>query len=373
MDKHTQIFTSPAKYVQGRKAIYDLGALAKGLGSKKTLVLGGKRGLEATREGRGITFNENGIEQVELLFGGLATYAEYERVKTFAVDNECDTIIGSGGGQTLDIARLAADRAGLISIMVPTVASTDAPISSDSAMYDEIHTFLGVEASRKNPDLVLMDLTIIVNAPVRTLVAGMGDTLSSYFECGAQLQSGKNNVRGGQLTETTITIGKKCLDILLEYGLQAKIAAEARVVTPAFEKIVEANTYFSGVGFESGGLAAAHSMMTGMTSLPALKDTLHGEIVGFTSLMEMVLENHPAELVDRVFRFCDKVGIPTTLEQLGLGNTPYEVLYEAVEKSCAPGQLMHNEPFPLSPDSVYAALITADAMGKRLKAGLPIV
>ncbi|SRN20923.1 glycerol dehydrogenase [Shigella flexneri] len=31
------------------------------------------------------------------------------------------------------------------------------------------------------------------------------------------------------------------------------LAAEQHVVTPALERVIEANTYLSGVGFESGG------------------------------------------------------------------------------------------------------------------------
>ena len=40
------------------------------------------------------------------------------------------------------------------------------------------------------------------------------------------------------------------------------------MVTPALERIIEANTYLSGVGFESGGLAAAHAIHNGMTAVP---------------------------------------------------------------------------------------------------------
>ncbi|MDR2486448.1 MAG: glycerol dehydrogenase [Clostridiales Family XIII bacterium] len=373
MDRHTQIFASPSKYVQGRHALDDLGGLAWQAGCRKALVLGGRRGLAATRAGRGKTFAAAGIEQEELVFGGTATYEAFVDVHGYAAENGFDTIIGSGGGQALDIARLAADRAGLLSIMLPTTASTDAPVSSDSAMYSPEHEFLRVESSRKNPDIVLVDLSVIATAPARTLVAGMGDTLSTYFECGAVARSGKPNVRGGQLTDVAVSIGQRCLDLLLEYGVQAKIAAEAHVVTPAFAKIVEANTFFSGVGFESGGLAAAHAMMVGFTGMEELKDVLHGELVGYMSLMEMILEDHPAQLVDEVFRFCDKVGLPVTLEQIGMGCLDRQRIYDAVERSCEPGGLVYNEAVPISPEAVFDAILAADAMGKRLQEGVPIV
>ena len=37
---------------------------------------------------------------------------------------------------------------------------------------------------------------------------------------------------------------------LLEEGEKAMLAAEQHVVTPALERVIEANTYLSGVGFE---------------------------------------------------------------------------------------------------------------------------
>ena len=43
-------------------------------------------------------------------------------------------------------------------------------------------------------------------------------------------------------------------------GVKAKLALEAGACTPAVEKVIEANTLLSGIGFESGGLAGAHAI-----------------------------------------------------------------------------------------------------------------
>jgi glycerol dehydrogenase len=39
------------------------------------------------------------------------------------------------------------------------------------------------------------------------------------------------------------------------------------VCTPAVENIIEANTFLSGVGFESGGIAGAHAIPNGFTAI----------------------------------------------------------------------------------------------------------
>lgn len=63
--------------------------------------------------------------------------------------------------------------------MIPTIASTDAPTSALSVIYTEAGEFEEYLIYPKNPDMVVMDTAIIAKAPVRLLVAGMGDALST--------------------------------------------------------------------------------------------------------------------------------------------------------------------------------------------------
>ena len=62
------------------------------------------------------------------------------------------------------------------------------------------------------------------------------------------------------------------------------------------ENVVEINTYLSGVGFESGGLAAAHGIQKGFTVIPELHNALHGEKVAFCTIAQLVLENVPTAI-----------------------------------------------------------------------------
>ena len=76
---------------------------------------------------------------------------------------------------------------------------------------------------------------------------------------------------------TAYALARLCHETLLEYGPLAKLSAEQGVVTPALDHIVEANTLLSGLGFESGGLAAAHAIHNGFTALPQTHHAWHGE------------------------------------------------------------------------------------------------
>lgn len=86
---------------------------------------------------------------------------------------------------------------------------------------------------------------------------------------------------GGQSTEAALSLARLCYDTLLAEGEKARLAAQAGVVTEALERIIEANTYLSGIGFESSGPAAAHAIHNGFTILEECHHLYHGEKVAF--------------------------------------------------------------------------------------------
>ena len=149
------------------------------------------------------------------------------------------------------------------------------------------------------------------------------------------------NLPGGQPTQAAIALARLCFDILMEYGVQAKIAVENKMVTPALEKVVEANTLLSGVGFESGGLAAAHSMQDGFTLIRGDPRLLPWRESGFP---------HPGaaghggqaqgQTIQQVYEFCSKVGLPICMEDLNIHKATPGQLMEAV-KSLLPARQDH--------------------------------
>jgi len=211
--------------------------------------------------------------------------------------------------------------------------------------------------------VVLVDTAVIAAAPARLLAAGMGDALATYFEARASYQRHATTMAGGEATETAMTLARLCYDTLLSDGYKAMLAVEKKVVTEAVERIVEANTYLSGVGFESGGLAAAHAIHNGLTVLPETHHFYHGEKVAFGTLTQLILENASTEELDTICEFCTQVGLPITLAQLDVRENIEEKMRKTAEAACATGETIHNMPFTITPDSVYAALIAADQYG----------
>jgi glycerol dehydrogenase len=359
------VFAAPGKYIQGRGATGKLGEVLEQLGSDKPLILSDPIVEEIMG---GVLEGLRGATRVE--FGGECSPQEIDRVAEAASDAGADAIVGIGGGKTMDTAKAVAHPAGLPLIIVPTIASTDAPTSAVAVVYTEEGEFLEYRFFNRNPDAVIVDTAVIAGAPVRFLVSGIGDGLSTYFEADASSRTRKETMAGGAPTQAALAIARLCYDTLLEHGLAARLAVEQGAVTPAVEKVVEANTLLSGLGFESGGLGAAHSVHNGLTALEGTHDYWHGEKVAFGVITMLTLEERPAEVVEEVVDFCLSVGLPVALEDIGLEGVGREDLESVAAAACVEGETIHNMPFEIQPDMLVDAMIAADAFGRQRRAFL---
>ena len=356
----------PGKYSQGVGAIGELPVLIKLLG-KQGLILASPSVRDKVLPASGIDLRAQAIP-VEL-FCGECCEDELTRLSRIIAQKQVDVLVGMGGGKTIDTAKIVADRADIPVIIIPTIASTDAPCSGCAVRYSKDGIFDSVFYQKSNPAAVLVDVGIIAAAPTRFLVAGMGDALSTWFEARSCDRTQSANECGGYSTMTGLHIAKLCYETLLTYGAAAKVASERQIITPALDHIIEANILLSGLGFESAGLAAAHSIHNGLTALAETHSFYHGEKVAFGVLAGLQLTDAAVEESDTVFSFCEKVGLPTTLADIGLGKAGREKLMKVAEKAGAPEQPIHHEAGIITPDRVLDAMLAADAIGQARKAG----
>lgn len=369
-------FICPTKYVQGEDEILNLGYFVKTFGDSALLIahpddvkrVGDK--LKRTAEKFNIRF-------VESEFCGECSRREVSRLQELAKESNCTCTIGLGGGKAIDTAKCVAEGENLI--IVPTIAATDAPTSHSAVLYTPEGAFDDYAYFKQSPSVILIDTTVIANAPVRFLVSGMGDALSTFFEARANVQS-YSRVNAGlpcgfregvcgeaRGTKAAFALASLCYESLLEDGWKAKLACENHVVTESLEKIIETNILLSGLGFESGGLAAAHAIHDGLTILEGTHKYFHGEKVAFGTIAQLALENAPMEEIEEVLDFCLSIGLPVCLEDIGVDHITEEELYQVAEKACIPEESIYAMPFPITMEKVAAAIKLADSIGKEYK------
>jgi glycerol dehydrogenase-like iron-containing ADH family enzyme len=130
--------------------------------------------------------------------------------------------------------------------------------------------------------------------------------------------------------------------------------------------VVEANTLLSGLGFESGGLAAAHGFAQSFTAIPSANENhLHGEMVAMGTLAQLVLESRRDE-ADRVARFFARVGLPVHLGQLSIDAGDAGALDTIVE-GMRGFPFIGNMPVKTDAAALREGLLEADALGRAIR------
>lgn len=231
------------------------------------------------------------------VFNGECSLKEIER--SSLVVKDYDVVIGFGGGKILDVAKALAHFNKKYLIIIPTSASNDGPCTAVSVLYHEDGSLDRYLYLDKNPDMVLVDTNIIITCPLRLTIAGMGDALSTYFEARA---NGKMNDEA-----------RECFDNLMKYGIDSISGFENKEIGDLQEIIIRTNIYLSGVGFEKSGTNLAHEISYKLDC-----PKMHGEKVAYGTLVELCYED--AEEFDEVYDWCKKIGLPTSLKDLGLSN-----------------------------------------------------
>ncbi|SEQ42287.1 glycerol-1-phosphate dehydrogenase [NAD(P)+] [Lachnospiraceae bacterium RM5] len=147
-----------------------------GIENKKTIIV-----TESTLKGifseilDGI---ENSFNDSEMYLIKGATYDEAVALAKYITMNDFSIVIGFGGGTVLDLAKFASYVSKTKLISLPTTLSNDS-LASPVAV-------LGTEGKARKtfkctiPSAILVDAKVIMSAPKRQLLAGIGDTISKY-------------------------------------------------------------------------------------------------------------------------------------------------------------------------------------------------
>jgi glycerol dehydrogenase len=356
MTAPTRNFIAPAAYVQGPGVMLEAARHFEALAGGRAALLGGDTALATTGDRLTSELDAAGIDVVAVERGvDECTFPLVEEYASRVREVDADVVVGVGGGVAIDVATAVADAVGTEFVSVPTIASTDAPCSVVGVVYDDGGDFVETITRDRNPELVLVDTRAIADAPARFLAHGMGDALATRFEAEAVAASEAETVAGGRSSRAALALARECFDRVRTDGAAALAAVERDAVTPAVERIVEANVLLSGLGFESAGTAGAHAVQIGLTNVGVREP--HGVLVGFGTVAQLVLEGRDRELIETVRDLVVDLGLGTTLDELDL---PADRVEAAGELACENG--MERMPTSVTPRMVVDAMRTADRL-----------
>lgn len=364
-----RVMIAPQRYIQGDGVIDKLGSYLSLVRTKRSGVLVSRRGLQADGVRVLDSMKAAGVDAVTSTFNGECSLEEIDaHVKALSEEN-VDCLIAVGGGKCVDAGKSIAYRLGVPVVIVPTLASNDAPCSAVSVLYRPDGVFAGAEFFPDNPALVVIDTGVVANASPRYLVSGMGDAMATWYEARVCSENPKAiTTIGARPTLAACAMGEVCAQTLFDEGMAASKAVTEQRVDDALEKVVEANTLLSGIGFESGGLAVAHGIAQSYTAVKVVHDNyLHGEMVAMGTLVQLMMES--TEEARRVAEFFANVGLPIHLGQISLGPDSKEAIDTVVEAAMA-YPTVHNMPMEMTPDFIRDSILGADELGRVVAADL---
>ena len=263
MKNNLRIISAVSRYIQGPGCLSQLGEATADLGKKPLVVtdeilkdLFGDQ-LEASFRAASLPYNL-------LTFPGEVTRPTIDALAAQGKTLGIDVVVGFGGGKALDTGKGVALALGTPFVSVPTIAATDAPASLAIAVYNDHHLLTEILLLPRNPELVLVDSAIIAKAPLRFLLAGIGDAISKKFEAEAVHKAGRETPNGTRSTRTGLAIAK------------------------------------------------------GLPMVPRAARTLHGEHVAYGLLVQLILEERPREFILELLDFYRQIGLPTQLADFGM-------------------------------------------------------
>lgn len=345
---------APARVVRGTDQLASLSREMAPLGQRPLLV-GGDRSLALVQPQL-----EASLENLAAVsYGPDCSESTLIRLGQVVADHDADVIIGVGGGKALDTAKLLAHQRRLPVVTVPTSAATCAAWTALSNVYSVEGAFRYDVGLDRCPDLLVLDYDLIQTAPVRTLVAGIGDALAKWYEA---------SVSSGSSDQTLIIGAVQQARVLRDILFQKTAAALADVGGPEWRQVVDAAVLMAGVMGGLGGAqcrtVAAHAVHNGLTHLTASHGTLHGEKVAYGILVQLRLEEMgqrgslATTARQQLIQFYQAVGLPTSLIDLGLGEITLTELHHAAEVACQAGSDIHHLPFTVNPEALAAAMVS---------------
>ncbi len=237
-------------------AVNELPAVLSRYNAKKVFVVADVNTFDAAGKTVCELLDKNSIAYSKYIFPDKNLEPDEKAVGSVIMhfDNSCDIVVGVGSGVINDISKILCTTASRPYIIVGTAPSMDGYASATSSMARD-----GVKVSinSKCPNVIIGDIDIVKNAPVRMLQAGLGDMVAKYV--GVCEWKIANTISGEYYCEKIATLVrtalKKCVD-----NADGLLKRDETAVAAVFEGLVITGLAMSYAGVSRPASGGEHYM-----------------------------------------------------------------------------------------------------------------
>lgn len=329
------------RYIQENGAIRLLGEELERLGCHSPFILGGKTALSLTQDIIKQDLSDKGIEPRLYLYQGFCNPEHCEGIVRSFDFMECDAVIGIGGGNVMDAAKLCAAMAGIPVINIPTSTATCAAFTPLSVLYNEQGQTIGTRHHATEVNVILADMEILCRQPVHLLVAGVYDSLAKLIELRQRLDgqpSEKIDIGLLSSFEMSKFLYERLLSELTEVIDDVSNGRNTKRVYDTVYLILALTGVVSGLARGSNQTAIAHKIYEITRTLfpEQAKKALHGELVAIGLTVQLLYNGDTAQ-IDEFRQLMRRHGMPITLTEIlpTLGQDAINAYYERIVVSSA--------------------------------------
>lgn len=354
-------------YTVGEDCFTELPTALAEYGAKKVAIIGGKRALAAALPGIEAALEGTDVEVLETrVYGTNSTRANISKVVNSPACQEADVLIACGGGKALDTVKTAAIELKKIVFTVPTICSNCSAATAIAVVYNDDGSLEGYSYPNR-PAHIFINPKIIAEAPAEYFWAGVGDALSKQPEVEYATSAGNLEHTAG----LGLALAHTCSEPLFTYGVQGLEDVRQNLSSEAVKQIaldIVVNTgYVSNLTNQNDyyyNSSVAHAFYNATCSIPREGTYLHGEVVSLGVLV-LFAYTGDTENLERYAAFNKQMGLPVTLEQVGLTEADIPALCEYAH---ATNEWKQGNPEPFTDEKFAAAIKAADAYGHTLLA-----
>lgn len=229
-----------------------------------------------------------------------------------AMQQRIDAIVAVGGGRCLDVAKLAAARAGVVNVAVPTQLSHDGICSPVAVVPNAAGRNESLGAVE--PRLVFLSLPTLIRAPADSLAAGVGDLLANPLALRDWALAAERGLE--DIDQRAWDLSVESFE-LIENDLDR--ATDDSAADPSFHRRLAEALILSGMAMIVAGTSrpasgSEHEISHAIDGLLGGR-AMHGAQVAFGCILSVALYGEDASAFRERLR---RLGLPQHPQELGL-------------------------------------------------------